>query len=209
MFFTDDFKLTDFIEQAIVVLLESQDPEKMGQDPVEIDENFEDEHLDDLGDEHLDDLEELYMDDSVVSRDRAEKRLRANWHLEKDQPRSDEEWQALASAVVSVLRLQEYYWRRHSPETAMFIKNGKLIIHRAATLRDLLRYIPADCSRCGAVKLRRSDLIGRYGFDYRVAEIYNDGPHNEHCPRCAGPIRLLIQWFDPDDRSCEIPEDEE
>jgi hypothetical protein len=46
----------------------------------------------------------------------------------------------------------------------------------------------------------------RYGPDRRVAEIYNNGHHTLHC---AGPTRLLIQWFDPDGRSREIPEDDE
>jgi hypothetical protein len=49
----------------------------------------------------------------------------------------------------------------------------------------------------------------RYGPDRRVAEIYNNAHHTLHSPRCAGPTRLLIQWFDPDGRSREIPEDDE
>ena len=66
MFFWDDFKLTGFIEQAILVLFESQDPEKMVRSPDEMDEDFEDEDLED------EDFEELYMDDRDVSRDRVE-----------------------------------------------------------------------------------------------------------------------------------------
>jgi hypothetical protein len=49
---------------------------------------------------------------------------------------------------------------------------------------------------------------GLFRADRRIAEIYNNGHHTQHCPRCAGPIRLLIRWFEPDRRSCEIPEGE-
>jgi hypothetical protein len=82
-----------------------------------------------------------------------------------------------------------------------FLENGKLVIDRNSTVLDLAFDIPSRCYRCGPVTLRRDDLLRRYGVKRRVAEIYNDGHHNQHCPRCAGPIRLLIQWFDPDDRS--------
>jgi hypothetical protein len=50
---------------------------------------------------------------------------------------------------------------------------------------------------------------GPFRPDHRVAEIYNDRHHTQHSSRCARPIRLLIEWFDPDDRSREIPEDKE
>jgi hypothetical protein len=90
-----------------------------------------------------------------------------------------------------------------------FLENGGLVIDKTSTVLDLAFDILSRCYRCGPVTLRRDDLLRRYGADYRVVEIYNDGHHNQHCPHCAGPIRLLIKWFDPDDRSCEIPEDEE
>lgn len=84
-----------------------------------------------------------------------------------------------------------------------------LVILPETTLLQLTTDIPASCYRCGPVALSREALLLRYGADYRIEQIYNNGHHNHHCPRCAGPIRLLIEWFDADDRPCEIPEDED
>jgi hypothetical protein len=40
---------------------------------------------------------------------------------------------------------------------------------------DLSMDIPAICHRCGLVALRRDDLLRRYGCDYPIDRLYNDG----------------------------------
>jgi hypothetical protein len=89
------------------------------------------------------------------------------------------------------------------------LRDGLLVIDRTATLLDLSIDIPATCYRCGLVALRRDDLLRRYRCDYRIEQLYNDGHHNHRCERCMGWLRLLIKWHDPDDRSREIPDDDE
>ena len=67
-----------------------------------------------------------------------------------------------------------------------FLREGLLVNDRTATLLDLSIDIPAICYRCGSVALRRDDLLRRYGCDYRIERLYNDG--HLDVPRGASTI---------------------